>query len=59
MWLDVTIYDDQKRADIINNVCLAINILTVVVNVIISAFDIKALDQLPGLLGGGDDGDGA
>uniref|UniRef100_A0A1B0DID0 Uncharacterized protein n=2 Tax=Phlebotomus papatasi TaxID=29031 RepID=A0A1B0DID0_PHLPP len=39
--LDINNVDQQKIADICNNVCLTIIIVTVAINVIISAFDLK------------------
>lgn len=37
---DINQIDDQKKAEIINNVSLAISIVVVVINVLISVFDV-------------------
>lgn len=42
---DITKVDDQKSANIINNVSLAIAVIVVALNVVISAFDIKAISD--------------
>lgn len=40
---DINQVDHQKSAEIINNVSLSIVVVVVVINVVISAFDIKSL----------------
>lgn len=37
---DINQIDDQKKAEIINNVSLAISIVVVAINVLISVFDV-------------------
>lgn len=37
---DINQIDDQKKAEIINNVSLAISIIVVAINVLISVFDV-------------------
>ncbi|XP_052861074.1 ninjurin-2-like [Anopheles cruzii] len=39
---DINKVEEQKRSDIINNILIAITVISVVVNVIISAFDMKS-----------------
>ncbi|XP_053675030.1 ninjurin-1-like [Anopheles nili] len=39
---DINKIEEQKRSDIINNILIAITVISVVVNVIISAFDMKS-----------------
>lgn len=43
--LDINKVDQQKSANIVNNISLSIVIVVVVINVIISAFDIKAIES--------------
>lgn len=42
---DINKVDQQKSANIVNNVGLSIVIIVVVINVMISAFDIKAIEN--------------
>ncbi|XP_050079544.1 ninjurin-2-like [Anopheles maculipalpis] len=39
---DINKVEEQKRSDIVNNVLIAFTVISVVVNVIISAFDMKS-----------------
>ncbi|XP_058122232.1 ninjurin-2-like [Anopheles ziemanni] len=39
---DINKVEEQKRSDIVNNVLIAVTAISVVVNVIISAFDMKS-----------------
>lgn len=43
--LDISNVNHQKRAQIVNNVSLAIAVVVVTMNVIISAFDIKYISE--------------
>uniref|UniRef100_A0A1L8D9F1 Putative conserved plasma membrane protein n=1 Tax=Nyssomyia neivai TaxID=330878 RepID=A0A1L8D9F1_9DIPT len=44
--LNINNVNEQRAADICNNVCVAIIIVTVAINVIISAFDLKGDDGM-------------
>lgn len=44
--LNINQVDEQKAADIVNNICLCVVVLIVAVNVIISGFDMRATDEL-------------
>uniref|UniRef100_A0A1B0ES74 Putative conserved plasma membrane protein n=1 Tax=Lutzomyia longipalpis TaxID=7200 RepID=A0A1B0ES74_LUTLO len=46
MVLNINNVNEQKAADICNNICVAIIIVTVAINVIISAFDLKGDDGI-------------
>uniref|UniRef100_A0A8W7Q0I1 Ninjurin 2 n=1 Tax=Anopheles coluzzii TaxID=1518534 RepID=A0A8W7Q0I1_ANOCL len=39
---DINKVEEQKRTDIVNNILIAFTVISVVVNVIISAFDMKS-----------------
>lgn len=41
---DINQVDDQKAANIINNVSLTIAVIVVAINVVIGVFDIRALN---------------
>lgn len=43
--LDINKVDQQQSANIVNNIGLSIVIVVVVINVVISAFDIKAIES--------------
>lgn len=47
---------DQPKANVWNNIALALMVLTVAVNVIISAFDMRYTDPVESTTDSGDDG---
>lgn len=42
--LDINKIDEVRKADIINNIAVAIIVVIVALNVVISAFDMKGMD---------------
>lgn len=43
---DINKVDEQRKADILNNVSITIIAIVVVINIVISAFDIKSISLL-------------
>lgn len=43
--LDINKIDEQRKAEIINNTGVSIIVIIVVINIVITAFDVKAIDN--------------